>query len=183
MGDTGLRRGLMSVIEAFSILGEDHSLRKELKLVIVGQNSSDTMLKKKVQELDLEDMIDFEGWQDIDAFPSYLQVAKIGISPLHRNLHHDTTYANKLFQYMSFAVPVLVSDALSQKNLIEEVNSGLVHKEKDATDIAEKILKLYHDPSLALEFGAKGKQFIEEKFCWEKVSDHLKDLYLNLEKS
>ena len=183
LGDTGLRRGLMSVIEAFSILGEDDSLRKELKLVIVGQNSSDTILKKKVQELGLEDMIDFEGWQDIDAFPSYLQAAKIGISPLHRNLHHDTTYANKLFQYMSFAVPLLVSDALSQKNLIEEVNSGLVHKEKNATDIAEKILKLYRDPSLALDFGAKGKQFIEEKFCWEKVSDNLKDLYLNLEKS
>ncbi len=182
LGDTGLRRGLMSVIEAFSIIGDDRSLRKKFKLLIVGQNSSDTVLKKKVQELGLDDLVDFEGWQDIAVFPSYLQVAKIGISPLHRNLHHDTTYANKLFQYMSFAVPLLVSDARSQKNIIEEVNSGLVHKEKDAADIAEKILYLYHHPGLALEFGSRGKQFIEEKFCWEKVSDHLKDLYLKLEK-
>jgi glycosyltransferase involved in cell wall biosynthesis len=182
LGDTGLRRGLMSVIEAFSIIGDDRSLRKKFKLVIVGQNSSDTVLKKKVHELGLDDLVDFEGWQDMAVFPSYLQIAKIGISPLHRNLHHDTTYANKLFQYMSFAVPLLVSDALSQKNLVEEVNSGLVHKEKDAADIAEKILYLYHHPGLALEFGSRGKQFIEEKFCWEKVSNHLKDLYLKLEK-
>ena len=182
LGDTGLRRGLMSVIEAFSIIGDDRSLRKKFKLVIVGRNSSDAVLKKKVQELGLDDLIDFEGWQDMAVFPSYLQVAKIGISPLHRNLHHDTTYANKLFQYMSFAVPLLVSDARSQKNLVEEVDSGLVHKEKDAADIAEKILYLYHHPSLALEFGSRGKQFIEQKFCWEKVSDHLKDLYLKLEK-
>lgn len=183
LGDTGLRRGLLSVIEAFSILGDDRSLRKEFKLVIVGKNSSDMLLRKRVEELGLQDMIDFEGWQDISVFASYLQVAKIGISPLHRNLHHDTTYANKLFQYMSFAVPLLVSDALSQKNLIEEVNSGLVHKEKDAADIAEKILMLYHNPEFASELGLKGKQFIEENFCWEKVSDNLKNLYLELEKS
>ena len=138
--------------------------------------------EKVMAELGLERIVDFEGWQDITLFPSYLKAANIGISPLHRNLHHDTTYANKLFQYMSFAIPVLASDALAQKNLIEEVNSGLVHKEKDAVEIAEKILILFRDPNLSKELGLNGKRFIEEKFCWEKVSGNLKDLYLEFEK-
>ena len=182
LGDTGLRRGLLSMIEALGIMAKEDSIKSQIKLVIVGKNSSDKVLQRRVEELDLQALVDFEGWQDIALFPSYLKIADIGVSPLHRNLHHDTTYANKLFQYMSFAIPVLVSDALAQKNLVEEVKSGLVHKEKDATEIAEKILILYKDPDLLKKLGMNGKQFIEEKYCWEKVSGNLKDLYLEFEK-
>ena len=182
LGDTGLRRGLLSMIEALAIIAKDDSIKHQIKLVIVGKNSSDKVLQRRVEELGLQEIVDFEGWQDIALFPSYLKVADIGVSPLHRNLHHDTTYANKLFQYMSFAVPVLVSDAMAQKNLVEEVKSGLVHKEKDAAEIAEKILILYKDPDLSKQLGTNGKQFIEEKFCWEKVSGNLKDLYLEFKK-
>lgn len=182
LGDTGLRRGLLSVIDALGILAKDEVIKNQIKLVIVGKNSSDKVLLNRVQELDLHQMVDFEGWQDMELFPSYLKVADIGVSPLHRNLHHDTTYANKLFQYMSYAIPVLVSDALAQKNLVEEVKSGLVHKEKDAAEIAEKILIFFNDPDLSKTLGMNGKKFIEEKFCWERVSDNLKDLYLEFEK-
>ena len=73
--------------------------------------------------------------------------------------------------------------ALAQKNLVEEVKSGLVHKEKDAAEIAEKILILFRDPDLSKMLGMNGKKFIEEKFCWEKVSGNLKELYLEFEKS
>ena len=183
LGDTGLRRGLLSVIEAMGILCKDKEMKAVVKLVIVGKNSSDHALKRKVDELDLNDVVDFEGWQEVRLFPSYLIAAHIGISPLHRNLHHDTTYANKLFQYMSFSLPLLVSDVTAQKNLINEVKSGLIHKEKDANDIAEKIKILYNDPALSHELGQNGKRFIEQKFSWEKVSRNLKDLYLEFEKS
>jgi len=183
LGDTGLRRGLLSMIEAMGILCNDDYIKSQVKLVIVGKNSTDEVLKSSVLALGLEDVVDFEGWQDEKLFPSYLKVASIGVSPLHRNIHHDTTYANKLFQYMSFGLAVLVSDALAQKNLIEEVDSGLVHKEKDALDISEKILTLYTSPELNKKLGLNGKKFIEEKFYWEKVSDDLKDLYLEFEKA
>ena len=183
LGDTGLRRGLISTIEAMGILCEDKEMKDAIKLVIVGKNSSDEILKQKVAELDLNGMVYFEGWQDVSLFPSYLMAAHLGISPLHRNLHHDTTYANKLFQYMSFSLPLLVSDAKAQNNLINKVKSGLVHKQKDVNEIAEKIMLLYNDPELCSELGQNGKHFIEQKFSWEKVSRNLKDLYLEFEKS
>ena len=84
---------------------------------------------------------------------------------------------------MSFSLPLLVSDVTAQKNLINEVKSGLVHKEKDANEIAEKVMLLYNDSALSHELGQNGKHFIEQKFSWEKVSRNLKDLYLEFEKS
>jgi glycosyltransferase involved in cell wall biosynthesis len=78
---------------------------------------------------------------------------------------------------MSFAKPVLVSDAPAQKKLVEEAKSGLVHKEKDARDLAGKIMRLYKDPELRKELGENGKKFIEDEFVWEKVSGKLVGIY------
>ncbi|RUA12162.1 MAG: glycosyltransferase family 1 protein [Flavobacteriia bacterium] len=178
LGDTALRRGLLTAIEAVNIL---KTRIKHLKLIIVGESTTDDVLKAKVKELELEEFVVFEGWQDVSLFPSYITASDICISPLYRSAQHDVAYANKVFQYMSFAKPVVVSDALAQKKLVEETKSGLVHKEKDAKDLAEKIMLLYKDPELRKELGENGKRFIGEEFVWEKVSDSLVEIYYNFE--
>jgi glycosyltransferase involved in cell wall biosynthesis len=179
LGDTGLRRGLQTAIESLLILKEKIP---NVKLVIIGTSSTDPILKHQVIDLKLENYVDFKGWQDVTLFPSYIVASAVCISPLHRNIQHDVAYANKLFQYMSFGKPVLVSDAIAQKNLIEKTNSGLVHFEKNAQDFADKVLQLYADPALRDCMGRNGKQFVEEEFCWEKTSEKLIDLYENLSK-
>ncbi len=180
LGDTGLRRGLQTAIE--SVVDLKFKINN-LKLVIVGNNTTDIILKKQVKNLGLEDFVDFEGWQDVSLFPSYIQTSNICISPLHRNIQHDVAYANKLFQYMSFSKPVLVSDATAQMNLINRSNSGLVHREKNVHDFTKKVLELYNNPELGNELGINGKDFIEKEFVWERVSGNLIKIYSDLEKN
>ena len=178
LGDTGLRRGLQTAIQSVEKL----KIKIEnLKLVIVGRNTTDHILMDQVKALGIKKYVDFEGWQDVSLFPSYIYASDIGISPLDKNKHHDTTYANKIFQYMSFAKPVLVSDATAQKQLVLKTKSGLVHQEKDVSDFTKKILELYNDQDLRKELGENGKKFIEEEFVWEKVSQNLVDIYDNFE--
>lgn len=177
LGDTGLRRGLQTAIEAMP------RLRKEfptIKLVIVGKNSTDAVLKKQAELLDCLDVIDFEGWQNVALFPSYIKASMVCLSPLHRNIQHDVAYANKLFQYMSFKKPLLVSNAIAQKTLIERTQTGLVHKEKDALDFADKVSLLFNDKKQRETMGDNGKSFIVNEFCWEKASQNLIDLYHNI---
>ena len=177
VGDTGIRRGLQTAIEAISVLKDKIPT---VKLVIVGSNSSDIFLKQQVEDLNIQKYVDFEGWQNENLFPSYIMASSICISPLHRNLHHDTTYANKIFQYMSFAKPLLVSDATSQKNIVEKAQAGLVHKAENVEDFIEKALELYHVQVARIKFGENGKAFIENDFYWEKTSGKLIELYANL---
>lgn len=174
VGDTNIRRGLLTAIEA------SVSLSKQIenyKLVIVGSNTTDTILKSKVKELELESFIDFEGWQDLSLFPSYIQSSDICISPLYRNPHHDTTYANKIFQYMSYGKPLVVSNAIAQEDIVKKANAGLVHEEKNSQDFEEKVLTLYRDSKLSQELGNDGKRFIETQFSWEITSQDLVKLY------
>lgn len=177
LGDTHLRRGLQTAISSLELLKINIP---NIKLVIVGKNTTDVILKQQVEDLNLQDYVDFEGWQDVNLFQSYILASNICISPLHRNLQHDVAYANKIFQYMSLGKPLLVSDAIAQKRLIEDNNSGLVHKEKDVDDFSEKITILYNNKDLRKELGNNGKHFIENEFSWEQTSKKLIDLYDNL---
>ncbi|MDP5104800.1 MAG: glycosyltransferase family 4 protein [Polaribacter sp.] len=177
LGDTHIRRGLQTAISSLVNLKDKIP---NVKLVIVGKNTTDTILKQQVEDLKLQEFVDFEGWQNVSLFQSYILTSAVCISPLHRNLQHDVAYANKIFQYMSLAKPLLVSDAIAQKRLVERTNSGLVHQEKNINDFSDKILKLFSDEKLRAELGANGKNFVRNEFSWEQTSKKLLHLYDNL---
>ncbi|QTD37205.1 glycosyltransferase family 4 protein [Polaribacter batillariae] len=178
IGDTGIRRGLITSIQSVAMLKETI---RNLKLVIVGKNSTDNILKQLVKDLKIEKFVDFLGWQDAKLFNSYISCSDICISPLYRNLHHDTTYANKLFQYMSLEKPILVSNSTAQKEVVEKVQSGLVHEEKNVLDFTEKVLKLYRNKDLRNRLAENGKNFVRKEFYWEKTSKNLLNLYNTFE--
>jgi len=180
IGDTGLRRGLLTAIDALPELRERID---NLKLVIVGAGTEDHVLKEKVARLKLSDLVCFEGWQDPARFQSYILSSAIGLCPLNRSPQHDVAYANKLFQYMSLGRPVLVSDALAQKKLVENQQCGLVHRERDPKDFAEKVLELYRDKEKRDQFGKSGKKFIDEVFRWELMSEQLCRIYSEIKES
>jgi len=177
LGDTHLRRGLQTAISSIKELSTQI---ENIKLVIVGKSTTDSFLKQQVKELEIEKFVDFEGWKNVTLFPSYITASHICISPLHRNKQHDVAYANKLFQYMSFSKPLLVSNATAQKDLIKKKATGLVHKEKDVIDFTQKVITLFNDKNLCEELGRNGKEFIETEFSWEKTSKNLVHLYDNL---
>ena len=178
LGDTHLRRGIQTAIAALLTLKDTIP---EIKLVIVGKNTTDIILRKQVKDLQLEQFVDFEGWQNVSLFQSYILASEICISPLHRNLQHDVAYANKIFQYMSLAKPLLVSDAIAQKKLVEKVACGLVHKERDSKDFSNKVLALYKSKPLRMELGESGRKFIQNEFSWEQTSKNLINLYNNMQ--
>lgn len=177
IGDTGLRRGLKTAIEAIPMLKKKIP---SIRLVIVGTSSTDAILHKQVKKLQIESNVSFEGWQDDKLFPSYIKSASIGISPLIRSKQHDVAYANKLFQYMCFGLPVLVSDAIAQKNLITHANTGLVHIENDPIDFAKKIQLLHTDKELYSKFEKNAIHFIENKFHWELTANQLVTMYKDI---
>ncbi len=174
LGDTNIRRGLLTAIKATEFLSKKIA---NYKLVIVGQNTTDSILKDETKKLNLEAFVDFEGWQDVSLFPSYIVASNVCISPLYRSIQHDVAYANKIFQYMSFSKPVLVSNAIAQKEIIEKANSGLVHEEKNKDDFSSKVLELYLNKEKAEKLGKNGKEFIENEFSWEITSQDLVKLY------
>ena len=177
VGDTGTRRGILTAIQALCVLKERF---QNLRLIIVGQSSEDRDSKRKAEELGVSSMIHWAGWQDVSLFPSYIEKAAICISPLYRNQHHDTTLANKLFQYMAGAKALIVSDCPSQVHIVENAQCGLVHKANDHEDLAKCILQYYQDENLLKVHGQNARKAVEAKYNWALTSKALIDHYDNL---
>lgn len=180
IGDTSLRRGIDTVIQALPKIREQIS---QVRLVIVGKSSEDDKLKKLAEDLGMKDKILFEGWQDPSTFPSYILGSQIGLCPFKRNLHHDTTYANKLFQYLSLGCPVVVSDCPAQAEIVKKEKVGKIFQADNEVDFAYKIVELYQANELREEMGTRAKKVVAEKYNWQRAGRELKNIYKQLNHS
>ena len=75
-----------------------------------------------------------------------------------------------------------MSDATSQKNIVEKAKAGLVHKAEDVVDFTEKVLEFYNVQVLQTNLGNNGRKFVENEFYWEKTSEDLIELYETINK-
>jgi glycosyltransferase involved in cell wall biosynthesis len=173
-GDTGLRRGLETSIMAMPALAEKIP---NIKLVIVGKSKSDPELKRLAIKMGADKHISFEGFQDEKLLQSYILSSHICISPLLRNKHHDTTFANKLFQYMALGKPILASDCTAQKRIVLEADSGIIHEAGNVKDFTEMALLLYRDDRLRNRLGDNGKNFIHFTYNQQLKSRDLISFY------
>ena len=174
LGDTGLRRGLNTVLESLKFL---IPLIPNIKVVIVGKSKEDGVLKDYVIKNNYQRYVSFTGWQDFNLFQSYILASRIGICPIHKNLHHNTTYANKIFQYMALGKPIVVSDCTSQKNLVEKYRCGLVFSDRNSKDFADKIMTIYKDKDYYKELSKNASSSVEKNLNWETTSESLTNIY------
>ena len=145
VGNTSERRGLSTVIKSLKNL---QKTIPNIKLLIIGKSSFDGVLKNEIKKHDVEELVDFIGWVKENEIPNYLSISKLGLSPLHRNIHHDTTYANKIFQYISFGCPIVSSDVIAQSELVKKHNIGVVFEDRNVMDLTKKIIQLYNEKEL-----------------------------------
>ena len=174
LGDTSERRGTFTAVEAMAIIKQQVP---EARLVLVGNSSAVEQLKVHAERHEVTNQVVFEGWQDVSLFPSYVKAAAVCLSPLLRNRHHDTTFANKLFQYMAMGKPVVVSDSTAQKEVVQHEDAGLIFTAGNAGELADRLMLLYRDRALSQRLGNNGKIAVAERWNWDITSKGLLDMY------
>jgi len=179
LGETGARRGLETAVTAIPRLVRTIP---DLKLVIVGKSLNDKKLQSLAEKLGVSRFIDFEGWKPFELFQSYILAADVCISPLLRNIHHDTTIANKISQYLSLGKPVLVSNCPPQARLVAEGRCGLVYKAADTDDFEEKIIRLYQDRKARTEMGQNGSRYVKQMNSRENLAGELIRMYTEIQR-
>jgi len=121
-------------------------------------------------------------WKDISEFPSYTTVSDVCLSPIFKNEQHESGVANKIFQYMLFSKPLIVSDCIPQIEIVEGSTCGIVFKSNDANNLAEKITILHQNPELRSEMGENGKKAVINKYDLVIWGKELEKLYKGLNK-
>ena len=174
LGNTSKRRGISTVINSLKYL---KTKIPEIKFIVVGSSSYDNELKHLSKINNVQKFISFEGWKHEKTFQSYLSVCNIGISPLESNIHHDTTYANKIFQYMSFGCPMICSNVVAQKEIIDKYEVGELFNSGNIKQFTEKVLYLYSDKNKFNAYSSNAKNAINKFLNNDIVSTEIIKMY------
>jgi len=177
VGDTSERRGTALLLKVLQRL---ENKIPNVELWIVGRSSFDEDLRQLADSLTITPRVHFEGWQHESLFPSYIEGSHICLSPLNRNVHHDTTYANKVFQYMARGRVCVVSDCTAQAELVQNEDCGVVFPAGSIDQCAKVILDLFNEPARRQQLGENGKRAVIERWNWESTSASLIDIHLAL---
>lgn len=107
----------------------------------------------------------------------YYDTAAIGLLPLEKCIYNDFAIAVKLFEYMSYNIPIIATDCTEQKKIIETEKIGLICT-YDAEDMAKKILKLYNNNELINYFKINIKKSLNTKNSWQHRIDTIEKCLL-----
>nr|WP_241429822.1 glycosyltransferase family 4 protein [Haloferax larsenii] len=176
----GGHRGLDTVIKAVPHVVDDVP---SLRIVIVGDGSDyKRELERLTSDLGLENVVEFTGRVPFDDVPKYVAASDVCLVPHRDNGHTATTIPHKLFQYMAVRKPVIVTNVAPLGRVVDETESGLVVPAGDVVAMADAIQRLSDDPELCDRLGENGREAVETKYNWAVESEHLLDMYRDLER-
>jgi len=180
VGGIAPHRGLETAVAAMPrILAE----RPDAHLTIVGDGVSLDELRKLSEDLGLEDAVTFTGRLPKAAAMEHVIASTIALVPHLRSPHTEATVPHKLFQYMAFSRPVLVSDCAPLKRIVEATQSGAVFEAGSPEDFAANTLKLAANRERLLAAGKAGRAAALTDWSLESESPALVQLYDQLQNS
>lgn len=171
-GGINYHRGLQDIIIAMG-----KSSDKSIKFVILGEGSYRKTLEKLVNKLSLSDRVIFEGYQPFKTVMERMFLSDFAVIPHIKSEHTDSTIPHKLFQYMYAEKPVIASNCLPIKRIIEETGAGLIYRStEELSEILDKLSSIEYR-----EMSRKGREAVMQKYNWNVDSQVLLNLYKGLQ--
>ena len=173
-GTLSSERGLKTPILAMKLLVTKID---NVMLLLVGDGPQKQELKTIVETYQLENCVRFMDWVDHIELAFIVSKAEVCIIPQPNNEFINTTIPHKLFEYMAIGKPVLVSDALPLKRIVNETGAGLVFKSDDEIDFALRMEQLLTEKK---DWGTKGLEAVRNIYNWKNEEKTLINMYNKL---
>jgi glycosyltransferase involved in cell wall biosynthesis len=157
-------RGLTYLIETMKLLPIKY------KLVLIGNGSIESDLKKWVNANNLNDRIKFIDTVSTTILSSYTIGANLGINLLESlNLSKQLASPNKLFEYIQAEIPVLATNTIENKRVFDAYKIGML-TENNPILIAESIVKIMLKTKQEFKIELKNAKL---KYSWGNQIDLL----------
>ena len=142
-------------------------LEKDVILILVGGNEEDIKYYQDLAvKLSIQDRVLFVGWVKHEDIPVYLKAFDVLIAPFPQNNHYEYYMCPmKVFEYLASQRPIVVSDLVSIREILNENNSVLV-KPDNSNDLATGISQVINDPTMMERIANQGYIDIK-KFTWD----------------
>lgn len=179
-GGIAKRRGIYTLIKAHQKLLERGY---DVKLLLIGpvDKAEKSRFFQAIEKGMQSKTIIYHQWKEMTDLPSYIKASDICFSPIVKNPQHESGIANKVFQYMLFGCPVVVSNSKPQQEVVEQGNCGLFFVSENASDLSEKTAWLLDHPEKAKEMGRNGRGLVKTTYNSKAMAKKLIGMYQKME--
>jgi glycosyltransferase involved in cell wall biosynthesis len=163
-------RGAEEAVEAMQFV-------ENAVLLIVGSGDVMSLLHKMVKDLNLQEKVVFVGKVPFEKLLQYTHHADLGLTfDKDTNVNYRYSLPNKLFDYIHAGVPVLASELIEIKSIIETYRIGDCIQNHNPKHIADKMTHIINDSAMLLEW-KKNSKIAAEKLNWESEEKQLIAVY------
>jgi glycosyltransferase involved in cell wall biosynthesis len=145
--------------------------RQDVSLVLMGNGSNLTAIKRLVHELQLDEYVTFTGWISREDVARYLAATDVGLVPDPQNGLNEHCTLVKTMDYMAMGKPIVAFDLAETRYSAQD--AALYATPNLVEDFASKIETLLDDEALRLRMGALGRKRIDETLSWEETKKRL----------
>ncbi len=156
---------------------------KKVRFFIVGDGEDKENLKSYCSQLN----IDFTEWNEEKksttiTFTSWLKNidwvnAGLDIVAL-TSLNEGTPVS--LIEAQASNKPIVTTNVGGVKNVTLENKTAFISEVDDVEDFSDKLLQLIENDKIRNEMGRKGWNFVKEKFSYQRLTNDVEKLYINL---
>jgi len=173
-GVMGFAQDLGTVIECARCL-QHHP---DIAFLLVGDGVQKPRLTAQAQGLH---NVYFHPFISAADYPSWLASADVGLVTLAKTMKTPVV-PSKILGYMAAGKPWIASvNPQSDANAIaDQGNCGLLCKPSDPTDMADVVLKLYHDRALLDQLGQNGQGYCQQHFTKSRCLDQYHSILCRL---
>lgn len=172
VGGISKRYGIELLMEALDKINK----KQHVILRLVCRANEVCNIKKEYQEKDWLKIYNTSNKNDLKELYNN---SKIALIPIEKSKYNNFAIPIKLFEYMQYNVPIVATNNLEVKNIIEKYNIGIV-TESDAEKYADAILKIYNDEELYLKLKDNEKNALLSENLWkhrvQKINEDLTTL-------
>ena len=174
IGSLSFARGINFLIDAIQ-----HVKNKNIKL-LVGGTFDDKGLEEEVKISKGWGRTKYIGWVCREDIFKIYQSSIAGMVTLKDTPSYRDALPVKLFEYMLAGIPVIATDIPFWREIIENVECGLLVQYDDPKKIAKAIDWIISHPKEAEIMGRNGRKAVLEKYNWEQEEKKLIKLYREL---
>jgi glycosyltransferase involved in cell wall biosynthesis len=148
------------------------------RLTIVGEGLLHDSLQCLVQDIGLTETVRFSGRVSDEDLAILYDSASVFVLPSrsYQGLVMEGLGV-VLLEAMSHGVPVIGSNVGGIPDIITDGENGFLVPERDPAILAEKIVTLLTDTTLAERFRQAGYNTVRTRFSWEEISRQFSDVY------
>lgn len=148
----------------------------DARLVLCGSFDSDVY---KESVLEMNDKIDYLGQLSYEELLNEYEKCSVGLCTLEKTGQYATldTFATKIYEYMMFGLPVIITDTPYNCKKMEEYAFGKCVDPTDIKAVASAIQYFVEHPVEAYKCGENGYKAYIERFNWSKEEKKLLQLY------